>query len=211
MTMISSCLKRGFDIVFSFLVLTLLSPLFLLIACVIKFDSRGPVFFKTQRLGKGGKCITVLKFRTMFSDAEGTLEKLLQKDEKLYKEWITYHKIRKDPRCTRIGKLLRKTSLDELPQFFCVLKGDLSVVGPRPYFTSELQHDRESPFREKAQQILSVKPGITGLWQTSGRNNLSFLGRIELDSLYVEKQSFFFDLLLILKTIPKVLLFKGAF
>ena len=202
--------KRLFDILFSLSFITLFSPFYLIIALLIKWGSKGPSFYVGKRLGKGGKVIHVLKFRTMYVDAEKRLEEMLRSDPKWKEEWDMFQKLQDDPRCTPIGKFLRKTSLDEFPQFFNVLFGSLSVVGPRPHFAFEMAENTDSPLKEHAHLVLAVKPGITGLWQVSGRNQLSYKERVELDSLYVKKQAFFYDLLVIFKTIPIVLLSKGA-
>lgn len=204
-------LKRAFDILFSLLIIIILSPIFLLIALIIKLDSKGPVLYFAKRLGKDRKIVTVYKFRTMYIDADVRLKKLIESHPEMKKEWDVFQKLKKDPRCTPIGKFLRRVSLDELPQFFNVLEGSLSVVGPRPHMIEELDENSDGLLSKYADTILSVKPGITGIWQTSGRSHLSYEERIELDRSYVEKQSFFFDLFLILKTIPCVLFSKGAF
>lgn len=203
--------KRLFDLIFSLCFITLLSPAYILIALLIKLDSKGPIFYVGNRLGRGGKYIKVLKFRTMYVDAEKRLEEMLKADPKMREEWEVFQKLQEDPRCTPIGRFLRRTSLDEFPQFFNVLKGDLSVVGPRPHFIFELEENDHSPLKKYAHLVLAVKPGITGLWQVSGRSRLSYEDRVELDSLYMKKQSFFYDLLVILKTIPIVLFSRGAF
>lgn len=199
--------KRLFDLLFSAAILLLFSPFLLLIACLIKITSKGPLFHKQERVGRGGRLYTNYKFRTMHKDAELILVELLEKNPLLKQEWRTYWKLKKDPRITPIGAFLRKTSLDEFPQFWNVLKGDLSVVGPRPVVRQEVV-DYYGP---KAAKILSVRPGITGLWQVSGRNHLSMEKRVELEVTYVDKSSFWFDLLLICKTIPAILSPKGAF
>lgn len=204
-------MKRLFDLLFSIVFVLTLSPIYLLIALLIKIDSKGPFLYVTKRLGKNKNHITIYKFRTMYMDAEERLKEILKKNDQVKKEWEIFQKLREDPRCTPIGKFLRKTSLDELPQFFNVISGSLSVVGPRPHYIFELEENSESPLHKHADKILSVKPGITGLWQTSGRSYLSYKERVELDSLYVDKQAFFFDLLLILKTIPSIFFSKGAF
>lgn len=202
--------KRLFDLVFSLSFLVIFSPVYLTIALLIKLDSRGPIFYVGQRLGRGGRHITIYKFRTMYIDAEERLEEMLKKNPEMEEEWNVYQKLQADPRCTSVGKFLRKTSLDEFPQFFNVLRGDLSVVGPRPHYIYELEGEEESPLKNHAHLVLAVKPGITCLWQVSGRSNLSYADRVALDSLYFEKQSFFYDLYVILKTIPIVFAFKGA-
>lgn len=202
--------KRLFDLLFSLTFIIIFAPVYLIIALLIKLDSRGPIFYVGKRLGKEKKHIKIYKFRTMYIDAEERLEEMLKKDPKMEEEWNVYQKLQDDPRCTIVGKFLRKTSLDEFPQFFNVLKGDLSVVGPRPHYIYELEEKKDSPLRKYAQYILSVKPGITGLWQISGRSKLSYEDRVELDSLYYKKQSFFYDLYVVLKTIPLVLISRGA-
>lgn len=198
-------LKRGFDIVFSTCVLVFLSPIFVLIAISIFLFSPGKVLFSQERLGQGGKVFKCLKFRTMVPDAEESLDQILERFPMLKKEWQQTQKLRQDPRVFTWGRFLRKTSLDELPQFWNVLKGDLSVVGPRPYMTNQLEEMGSS-----ASIILSIKPGITGLWQTSGRSQTNFRTRIALDKEYVDKQSFGYDLRLILKTIPVLFSSKNA-
>ena len=202
--------KRLFDITFSLAFVLIFSPIYVMIALLIKLDSRGPIFYVGKRLGKGQKHIKIYKFRTMYIDAEERLEEVLKNDPKMEEEWNVYQKLQDDPRCTTVGKFLRKTSLDEFPQFFNVLKGDISVVGPRPHYIYELEEKENSPLKKYAHYVLSVKPGITGLWQISGRSHLSYEDRVELDSLYCKKQSFFYDLYVVLKTIPLVLLSRGA-
>lgn len=199
--------KRLFDICFSALVLILFFPLYTAIAIVIKLSSPGPVFYDSQRVGREGKIIKCWKFRTMCVNAEEILYKLLESSPHLQEEWRQFSKLKNDPRITKIGRFLRKTSLDELPQFWNVLKGDLSVVGPRPYLVDEI-HEYVGRSKEK---ILSVRPGITGMWQTSGRNLLTFMERVKIEETYAEKQSFLLDLWIICKTIPIILLSKGAF
>lgn len=200
-------LKRTFDIIFSLLVILIVSPIFLLLIAAIKFSSKGPIFYGSIRVGLHGKKITCWKLRTMVPNADLLLEDLLKKDSQLKTEWENNYKLKKDIRITKIGSWLRKTSLDELPQFWNVLKGDLSVVGPRPISFAEV----DLFIHNQGGKIFSVRPGLTGLWQTSGRNNLSYNKRIELEKKYLEKQSFVFDLFLILKTIPTMIFPKGAF
>lgn len=192
---------------FSAVVLSLGSPIYLAIALLIRISSPGPAFYACTRVGRGGKRIRCWKFRSMCIDAEKRLEELLASDPALRQEWEMYYKLKRDPRIFFVGKLLRKTSLDELPQFWNVLKGDLSVVGPRPITEEEVT----KYLKEKAAKILSVRPGITGLWQTSGRNLLTFDERIKLEEEYVDRQSFALDCLLVFKTVPAVLFPKGAF
>ncbi len=200
-------MKRVFDIGFSLVALVGVCPVLVLVALVVKASSPGPLFFRSQRVGKGGKIFGCLKFRTMFADAEKRLEEMLQRDAALKKEWETFWKLKEDPRITPVGKFLRKTSLDELPQFWNVLKGELSVVGPRPITHEEVKRY----YGDKAEKILSLRPGVTGLWQTSGRNLLSFEERVLLEERYVDTHSFLLDLKLILKTIPSMISCKGAY
>ncbi len=199
--------KRIFDIIFSLIALLLFLPIGILIALLIKLSSQGPIFHKCQRVGKEGHTIECWKFRTMCLFAEEKLQKLLIENPDLKHEWETYFKLKDDPRVSGIGKFLRKTSLDEFPQFWNVLKGDLSVVGPRPVTQEEV----EKYFRDKANKILSVKPGLTGIWQTSGRNLLTFDERIKLEEQYIDQHSLLLDLRIIFKTIPHLFYTKDAF
>ena len=200
-------MKRLFDLIFTVTILTIFSPLFFLIALLIKCTSKGPILYKQKRLGQYGHPIFCYKFRSMHENAEQKLALLLASDPKLQEEWTTYYKLKVDPRITSLGRFLRKTSLDELPQFFNVLKGDLSVVGPRPVTS----HEITTYYKDKASLILSVRPGITGLWQTSGRSLLSFEERIVLEEKYVKERSFFLDLKLIAKTIPAMICPNDAY
>ncbi len=195
-------LKRTMDVVVSLTVLLLGWPLFLLIALAIKLDSPGPVLFRQRRLGRKGRPFTVLKFRTMHRYAE--LEKDLlapfnEADGPLFK-------IREDPRVTRMGRILRRTSLDEIPQFLNVLMGEMSLVGPRPGTPEEVA--QYQPWQRKR---LQVWPGITGLWQISGRSDLSFADMVRLDIYYIENWSLWLDVLILLRTIPAVIGGKGAY
>lgn len=201
----NSLIKRIFDIVFSISVLTLFFPLFLLIAAAIRFSSQGNIIYTQARLGKDGRVFKCYKFRTMHPDADAYLSEILKKDPAKQIEWEQNQKLRHDPRIFSFGHFLRKTSLDELPQFWNVLKGDLSVVGPRPYMVCQQAH-----IGRMANKILSVRPGITGLWQTSGRSSTTFQKRLILDAHYVEATSFWLDLVLIFKTIPQILFCKDA-
>lgn len=200
-------IKRIFDIAFSLLMLTLLMPLFLLLVLAIRLTSRGRAIYPHERVGRGGKVFKCYKFRTMYKDSDSRLNTILSTHPDLQKEWTRSFKLKKDPRVTLIGRLLRKTSLDELPQFWNVLKGDLSIVGPRPVIKEEV----ELYFGVKAYKILSIRPGITGLWQVSGRSDLSYETRVTLDETYVDSHSIFLDLKLILRTIPRMITSKGAY
>jgi len=200
-------IKRVFDVFFSSAVLILGSPIFLLIALLVFISSPGPVFYGHLRVGRGNKKIKCWKFRTMVQNADKTLINLLDNNPHLQLEWNKYYKLKNDPRITKIGKFLRKTSLDELPQFFNVLMGDLSVVGPRPCVEGEIVQN----FGEKTNFILSIRPGITGIWQISGRNNLTRDERVKLEETYIQSQSLILDISIILKTIPHMIFSKGAY
>jgi len=199
--------KRVFDLLFSLAAILLLSPLFLLIALCIRLTSKGPVIFSHERIGRGGKRFRCYKFRTMYEDAERRLQDLLKSDPSIRQEWETNYKLQKDPRVTRVGKFLRKSSLDELPQFFNVLRGDLSVVGPRPVTLEEIRRCI-GPYTNL---FLSIRPGITGPWQVNGRSNTCYGTRIEMDLDYVQNHSITWDIGLILRTIPAVLFSRGAY
>lgn len=199
--------KRIFDILFSLIVLVLGSPIFILLALLVKATSRGPAFFVHERIGRGGCRFQCYKFRTMHPNAEERLQDILHSNPQFASEWNTHYKLKNDPRVTWLGSFLRKTSLDELPQFWNVLKGDLSVVGPRPVTESELKNEL-GPY---ATRFLSIRPGLTGPWQVSGRNNVSFAQRIRFDIHYIRHQSFTWDLYLILLTIPAMITTRGAY
>ncbi len=199
--------KRIFDICFSITALICGAPLFLLIALAIRLSSQGESFYAHERVGRGGKSFKCYKFRTMYANSDKRLQKLLDKDPLLKKEWEETYKLKNDPRITPVGAFLRKTSLDELPQFFNVITGELSVVGPRALVREEVAQY----LGHKAMKILSVRPGLTGLWQTSGRSNTSYDTRIRLDEYYINHQSFLFDLVLIIKTIPVMIFCRGAY
>ena len=199
--------KRLFDIAFTLLVFLFGGPFFLLLALFVKASSKGPLFYGSIRVGLHGKKITCWKIRTMYPGAEALLNDLLAKNHALRKEWEHNYKLKNDPRITPIGRFLRKTSLDELPQFWNVLKGDLSLVGPRPVSLEEAKIflDKKGP------RFFSIRPGLTGLWQTSGRNNMSYEKRIDLEQMYIDSRSFTLDLLLIIKTFFLMFCPKGAF
>jgi len=200
-------LKRLFDLVVSIAATILALPLFLVIAVIIKIDSRGPVLFVQERFKKEGKKFKLLKFRTMYMDADSRLKEYLHQHPELQEEWDQYKKLKSlDPRVTRIGKFLRRFSLDEAPQILNVLKGHMSIVGPRPYLPREKQEIQQS-----AAIIFRVKSGLTGLWQIKGRNELNFETRLKLDEFYVRNWSFLLDITIILKSFGAVLKGKGAY
>ncbi len=198
--------KEVFDYLVAVMLLLLFSPFLLLIAGAIwGNDPRSPIFFRQKRLGKGGRIFTILKFRTMHEDAEAILQKYLQDHPKELKKWKKYKKLPDDPRVTSIGKILRKFSLDELPQLLNVIRGEMSLVGPRPYIPQELEK-----MREAKEVILSVRPGMTGLWQVLGRNRLTFDQRLRIDIWYVYNWSLWRDVVILLKTFWTVLKRDGA-
>ena len=201
-------LKRTGDICLSLIVLTFGAPFLLLIAFLVKVSSPGPVFFVQQRIGRRYQCFGCIKFRTMRKDADFLLNDVLANSTSMRREFERDFKLRKDPRITPIGRLLRRSSLDELPQFINVLFGEMSVVGPRPIVYKEI-----SRYGKYMKEVVSVRPGLTGLWQVSGRNNLSYNKRVELDLEYVRYRSIIMDIVIIIRTFA-VLLFpmdRGAY
>jgi undecaprenyl-phosphate galactose phosphotransferase len=202
--------KRLFDIVFSFLAILITLPLMVVVALLIKLTDKGPVLFKQKRPGLDGKDFYLYKFRTMYVNNDQILREYLDKNPEAREQWKKYRKLKGyDPRVTPIGRFLRKYSLDELPQFFNVLKGDMSVVGPRPYLWEEFEEYKVP--KNIVQKLLSVKPGITGLWQIEARNEATFEERIKMDLKYIKERSFWLDLKIVLKTIKAMLTGKGAY
>ena len=200
--------KRPFDIGFSILAILITIPVMIPIAVAIKLTDGGSVFYGHTRIGYKGKKFKVLKFRSMYMDADKRLKGILERDPKAREEWERTFKLKNDPRVTPIGTILRKTSLDELPQFFNVLKGDMNVVGPRPIVREEL----ERYYKDKAKIYTSVKPGITGYWQVEGRSDVdNYKERVNIDVWYVKNQSFLLDARIILKTVKAMLMGKGAY
>ena len=195
--------KRIFDFISSLILLVLLSPLFLLIALLIKLEDGGPAFFSQTRVGKGGRHFMMWKFRSMYLDAEQRLKELLEYNR--HSDGVTF-KMKDDPRITRVGRWLRRSSLDELPQLVNVLIGDMSLVGPRPPLPREV-----ALYSPAERRRLAVTPGLTCLWQIGGRSEIDFSGQVELDVQYIESQSFWGDVKILLKTIPAVLSGRGAY
>jgi exopolysaccharide production protein ExoY len=200
-------LKRLFDIGFSLIVITGGLPLWILLFVCVKLTSKGPFFYGDLRVGLHGKPFICWKIRTMVVNAEEKLQEILVSDPKAYKEWQENYKLKNDIRVTNFGRFLRKTSLDELPQFWNVLKGDLSVVGPRPVS----QEEARLFLLKKGDKMFSIRPGITGLWQTSGRSSLPYDDRIDLEEKYIDTRSWRLDLVIIAKTVPLLFFPKGAF
>lgn len=200
-------IKRSFDIAVSILLLPLLSVPMALISFLIRIDSPGRAIFSQVRVGRKGTMFSCYKFRTMYADAEEKLEVILRDDPEAKNSWEQYWKLSDDPRVTKVGRFLRTTSLDELPQLFNVLKGEMSFVGPRPVTQDEI--DRY--YRDMAELCFSVLPGITGLWQVSGRSNTSYDYRIALDSWYVRNWNLWLDIVILFKTIKIVVRREGAY
>lgn len=194
--------KRFFDIVLSVLALILLSPVFLITAVIIKLDSKGPVIYSQQRIGKNGRPFKLYKFRSMYPDAEEmlkTIRHLNEADGPVFK-------IAHDPRVTRVGRFIRKVSIDELPQLVNIMKGEMSIVGPRPPLLNEVE--QYTPYQ---MQRLEALPGLTCYWQISGRSDLSFDKWVALDLKYISERSIWVDFIIILKTVPVVLFGLGAY
>lgn len=197
-------IKRTFDIIISLLSLILLSPLFLIIVVLIKLDSKGKAFYKHKRIGKNGEIIYLYKFRSMYSDSKERLEELL-KDPKIKKEWEENYKLDHDPRITKVGSFLRKSSLDELPQLLNILIGNMSIVGPRPVIEKEIEK-----YGTNKDKLLSVTPGLTGWWACNGRSCTSYEDRMKLELFYVNNRSLILDIKIIIKTFISVIKRNGA-
>jgi undecaprenyl-phosphate galactose phosphotransferase len=198
-------LKRVVDLVVSGLAIVVLSPVFIITSIIIKLDSRGPVFYRHRRLGRNMRELRILKFRTMHKDADKMLKALLESDPALKLEFEEKFKLAHDPRITRVGGFLRKYSIDELPQFFNIVAGEMSFVGPRPIVDDEVKY-----YKEHSLLMFRVPPGATGQWQVSGRSDTSYQSRVQMDTQYVQEWTFWEDLKIILKTLPAVLSRKGA-
>lgn len=195
-------IKRVFDIVLSLIGMVLLSPVFLIIAIIIKLDSKGPVFFIHSRIGEKGKPIGIYKFRTMVDNAEDLIKSFTPEQKE---EFERSYKLEDDPRITKIGNFLRKTSLDELPQILNILKGELAIIGPRPIVQAELDK-----YEDNKDKFLSVKPGLTGYWAANGRSDTTYEERMQMELYYVDNMSFKLDVQIFFKTIFAVLKKEGA-
>lgn len=194
--------KRTSDVALSSIALVGLLPIFAVIALAIKLESKGPVFFKHTRIGKDGKIIKIYKFRSMVENAEDLIKKFTPEQMKEYQE---NYKLSNDPRVTKVGKILRKTSLDELPQLINILKGDLSIIGPRPVVAEELKK-----YGTNIKKFLSVTPGLTGYWAANGRSCTSYEQRMQMELFYIDNLSFKLDVKVFFKTIGAVLNKRGA-
>ena len=198
--------KRIVDVLGAFVLLVVLAPLMLLIALIVFTADPGPVLFRQKRIGLNGKLFNCFKFRTMATDAEARLESVLANDTLARAEWARDHKLRDDPRVTKIGKFLRTTSLDELPQLWSVLKGEMSLVGPRPIVENEAVR-----YGRYLSHYCAVRPGLTGLWQISGRNDVSYRRRVAYDVLYVRTARITDNLRILALTVPSVLAKRGSY
>ena len=197
-------LKRLFDILFSLSVLILFAPVYLLLALSIALSSSGPIFYVQERVGKNRQMFYCLKFRTMVENADDILLEIMEKSPHLRQEFEDNFKLKQDPRITWIGRFLRMTSLDEFPQFWNVLKGDMSVVGPRPLVEEELPR-----YGRHINKILTIRPGITGLWQVSGRNDIPYPRRVQIDLYYANDKNLWMDMWIVFKTIGVVIFPKN--
>lgn len=195
-------IKRITDIILSFILLIGLLPVFVIIALAIKIESKGPVFFKHTRIGKDGKIIKIYKFRSMVENAEDLIQKFTPEQMMEYRE---NYKLSNDPRITKVGKILRETSLDELPQLINILKGDLSIIGPRPVVANELKK-----YGTNIKKFLSVTPGLTGYWAANGRSCTSYEQRMKMELFYIDNISFKIDVKVFFKTIEAVVRRRGA-
>lgn len=192
---------RVLDLLVASLLLLLMLPLLAACALAVRLSGRGPVLFRHARIGRDGREFQCLKFRTMVRDADKVFQRILQTDAKAHEEWLAVQKLRNDPRVTFCGRFLRRYCLDELPQLFNVIAGDMSVVGPRPIVAAEISRYGAAFF-----DYCSVKPGLTGLWQVSGRHSLPYEQRVRLDAKYAQTKSVAADLLILWRTVPVVLL-----
>lgn len=198
--------KRAVDIVMASTALILLSPLLLIVALIVKLSDRGPIFYSHTRIGCGGAAFGCLKFRTMKTDAAAQLTELLHTNAAARAEWEATRKLKNDPRITVVGEILRKSSIDELPQLINILRGEMSVVGPRPVTAEELAR-----YGEDVGSYMAARPGLTGQWQTSGRNDVSYEYRVALDVQYVRDWSLTRDFIIIAKTVPALFSQRGCY
>ena len=195
-------IKRGIDIIIGTIGIIICLPFFIIIAILIKIDSKGPVFFKHKRIGKNGKDLYIYKFRTMIDNAEDAIKNFTPEQKK---EFEANYKLEDDPRVTRVGKILRKTSIDELPQIINILKGEMAIIGPRPIVKKELEK-----YGKNKNRFLSVAPGLTGYWAANGRSDVSYEERMAMELYYVDNRSLLLDLKIFFKTIGSVLTGRGA-
>ena len=197
--------KRALDVAGSIVLIVLLTPLMILIAAFLKVSGRGPALFAQERVGKNGKRFKCLKFRTMVVDAEESLQTYLSQCPDARREWIKTQKLRDDPRVTALGRVMRRSSLDELPQLFNVLAGQMSLVGPRPIIEEEIPR-----YGDRILVYMTVRPGLTGLWQISGRSKCTYEERVALDVRYVSECKLWTDIMILLRTVPVLLYQDGS-
>lgn len=197
---------RALDITVAVLLIIFTAPLLLSVFTAVKLSDGGPALFRHQRIGRGGRHFKCLKFRSMVLDADERLARLLASDPAARHEWAKDHKLRHDPRVTAVGDFLRRSSLDELPQLFNVLRGEMSIVGPRPIVAAEA-----SRYGRRFSAYCTVRPGITGLWQVSGRNNVCYRRRVAMDSVYARRKSLALDVQILIMTVPAVLFARGSY
>ncbi|MBQ5780928.1 MAG: sugar transferase [Spirochaetaceae bacterium] len=202
-TLFYETLKRVFDFCFSLAAICIVLPVYIAVAIIIKLDSPGPIIFSHERIGKNGNRIKIYKFRTMKKNAQELFENFTPKQKLEFQE---NYKLKNDPRVTRVGEFLRKTSIDELPQFWNVLKGDISVVGHRPIVDGEIEK-----YASNFEKIFAHPPGLTGYWQVNGRSDTTYEQRVAMDLYYCENRSIFLDIQIIIATVKKVIQRKGAF
>ncbi|HEY2660327.1 MAG TPA: sugar transferase [Caulobacteraceae bacterium] len=195
-----------FSMVLAALLIVFLAPLMICVALAVRLQDGGPVLFAQKRVGYGGRTFACLKFRSMAVDAEARLERLLAEDLFARAEWASDHKLRIDPRITPVGMFLRRSSLDELPQLFNVLRGEMDLVGPRPIVPSEV-----GGYGRRIHHYCAVRPGITGLWRISGRTDISYRRRVAIDTVYARSKDFTFDLKILALTLPAVLFQRGSY
>jgi exopolysaccharide production protein ExoY len=198
--------RRLFDIVIAITAIIFTAPLLVAAFLAVKLDGGGPALFGHERVGLGGRHFKCLKFRSMVIDADKRLARLLAGDPVASAEWANHHKLRTDPRITSVGRFLRRSSLDELPQLFNVLRGEMSIVGPRPIVAAEVRR-----YGARYEFYCKVRPGITGLWQISGRHETTYRHRVAMDTLYVKKRTLGLDVKIVLLTVPAVFFAKGAY
>lgn len=197
---------RSTDVILSAAAIVALMPVLILVAILVFVADPGPVFYAQRRIGRGGREFSCFKFRSMATDSDARLKALLHASSEARAEWERDHKLRNDPRIVGIGRLLRKSSLDELPQLFNVLRGDMSLVGPRPIVSAEVAR-----YGRYFEEYCRVRPGITGLWQISGRNEVSYRRRVAMDVIYVRSRCFRLNWKILIYTLPSVLLVRGAY
>jgi exopolysaccharide production protein ExoY len=203
---LGGAIKRGFDMLGALVGLVVLCPLLILVGLLVKLSDKGPMLYGHIRIGRGGRLFRCLKFRTMVRNGDAVLAAHLRSNPAAAAEWAATRKLKDDPRVTRVGVVLRKLSLDELPQIVNILRGDMSIVGPRPVVREELDH-----YGKSAVFYLKSRPGLTGLWQVSGRNDVSYDTRVAFDRHYVENWSMVEDIKIIAKTVPAVFLSRGSY